>query len=219
MCNICSACGLGCFSLPLRNPVASCVSSSSAKLAAWLALQAYGTMPWDAYRRWPPPYWTSDRAPLACLAWKLSRYDLQGPVRICCLSAQGHVCAGTGAEQDAAALQALTPPAQQPQQEGAKAALCRWQKLAEGEGLELVHPHSVSHVTWHARGDYFASVAPAGNTQVTLAASYFFSVFERHRHRQSTASSVPIVRQPLTDLFVMRCLCSISHLDQQSGGT
>lgn len=72
-------------------------------------------------------------------------------------------------------LQALAPPAQQPQQEGAKAALCRWQKLAEGEGLELVHPHSVSHVTWHARGDYFASVAPAGNTQVIDTANQIAS--------------------------------------------
>ena len=47
--------------------------------------------------------------------------------------------------------------------------MCRWQKLAEGEGLELVHQHSVSNVTWHARGDYFASVVPTGNTQVELA--------------------------------------------------
>ena len=85
---------------------------------------------------------------------------MQGP------SAHLDIRAGTGAEQEAAALQALAAPQQQQQQEGAKAALCRWQKLAEGEGLELMHPHSVSHVTWHARGDYFASVAPAGNTQV-----------------------------------------------------
>ena len=59
------------------------------------------------------------------------------------------------------------PPEQQQQQDGAKAALCRWQKLPEGEGLELVHQHSVTHVAWHARGDYFASVAPTGNTQVS----------------------------------------------------
>ena len=75
--------------------------------------------------------------------------------------------AGTGAEQEAATLQALTPPKQQQQQDGAKAVLCRWQKLPEGEGLELVHQHSVTHVAWHARGDYFASVAPTGNTQVS----------------------------------------------------
>ena len=80
-----------------------------------------------------------------------------------------HGCAGTGAEQEAAALQALTPLAQQ---EGAKAPLCRWQKLPEGDGLELVHQHSVSRVTWHAHGDYFASVAPAGNTQVGCAATH-----------------------------------------------
>ena len=49
----------------------------------------------------------------------------------------------------------------------------RWRP--EGEGLELVHPHSVSHVTWHARGDYFASVAPAGNTQVIDTANQIAS--------------------------------------------
>lgn len=74
--------------------------------------------------------------------------------------------AGIGAEQEAAALQVLQAPSQQ---EGAKAALCRWQKRSEGEGLQLVHQHPISHVTWHARGDYFASVAPTGNTQVMAA--------------------------------------------------
>jgi hypothetical protein len=28
-----------------------------------------------------------------------------------------------------------------------------------------MHQHPVKHVTWHARGEYFASVAPTGNTQ------------------------------------------------------
>ena len=101
--------------------------------------------------------------PVASKAWiaRLLHHDDHASLR---------ACAGTGAEQDAAALQALTPPAQQQQQQdGAKVGMCRWQKLAEGEGLELVHQHSVSNVTWHARGDYFASVAPTGNTQVELA--------------------------------------------------
>ena len=72
--------------------------------------------------------------------------------------------AGMSADQEAASLQALQAPSQQGND---KAGLCQWQKRADGDGLELVHQHSVSHVTWHARGDYFASVAPAGNTQVS----------------------------------------------------
>ena len=72
--------------------------------------------------------------------------------------------AGMSADQEAASLQALQAPSQQGND---KTGLCQWQRRADGDGLELVHQHSVSHVTWHARGDYFASVAPAGNTQVS----------------------------------------------------
>ena len=36
---------------------------------------------------------------------------------------------------------------------------------AGGAGAELLHGHAVAHVAWHGRGDYFASVAPTGNTQ------------------------------------------------------
>lgn len=71
-----------------------------------------------------------------------------------------------GAEEEAATLQALQPPSQGQTGADGKAALCTWQKAAEGDGLELVHQHPVRHVTWHARGDYFATVAPTGNTQV-----------------------------------------------------
>ena len=71
-------------------------------------------------------------------------------------------CAGVGAKQEAASLQALQAPAKAA---GGKGALCKWQPRADGEGLELMHQHPVKHVTWHARGEYFASVAPTGNTQ------------------------------------------------------
>ncbi|KAK9914855.1 hypothetical protein WJX75_001346 [Coccomyxa subellipsoidea] len=73
--------------------------------------------------------------------------------------------AGVGAKQEAASLQALQAPAKAA---GGKGALCKWQPRADGEGLELMHQHPVKHVTWHARGEYFASVAPTGNTQAVL---------------------------------------------------
>lgn len=69
-----------------------------------------------------------------------------------------------GPEQEAASLQALQAPAAAAS--GAKAPLCRWQRRTDGDGLELLHQHPVKHVAWHARGEYFASVAPTGNTQV-----------------------------------------------------
>uniref|UniRef100_A0A7S0RRE2 Ribosome biogenesis protein BOP1 homolog n=1 Tax=Chlamydomonas leiostraca TaxID=1034604 RepID=A0A7S0RRE2_9CHLO len=36
------------------------------------------------------------------------------------------------------------------------------------KGVEIMHRFNVKYVTWHARGDYFASVAPTGNTQAVL---------------------------------------------------
>ncbi len=46
-----------------------------------------------------------------------------------------------------------------------RAAVLNGQARADGEGAELLHGHAVAHVAWHGRGDYFASVAPTGNTQ------------------------------------------------------
>lgn len=43
------------------------------------------------------------------------------------------------------------------------------QARADGDGAELLHGQAVARVTWHARGDYFASVAPTGNTQARLS--------------------------------------------------
>lgn len=43
--------------------------------------------------------------------------------------------------------------------------LAKWVTQPDGS-LELQTGHAVRHIAWHARGDYFASVAPSGNTQV-----------------------------------------------------
>ena len=41
-------------------------------------------------------------------------------------------------------------------------------QLAEHEGgAELVHLHPVRQIAWHARGDYFASVAPTGTDMLS----------------------------------------------------
>jgi hypothetical protein len=45
--------------------------------------------------------------------------------------------------------------------------LAKWVTQPDG-GLELRTGHAVRHIAWHARGDYFASVAPSGNTHVGL---------------------------------------------------
>lgn len=82
--------------------------------------------------------------------------------------------AGTGnEEQEAATQQAL-------QQALAAAAaapnageLASWAAApgSLGEGaVEVAHKFPVKYVTWHARGDYLASVAPTGNTQVRTRA-------------------------------------------------
>ena len=43
--------------------------------------------------------------------------------------------------------------------------LATWSQRTDG-GLEIMHRQAVRHVAWHARGDYFSTVAPSGNTQV-----------------------------------------------------
>ena len=43
--------------------------------------------------------------------------------------------------------------------------MCSGGSVRDG-GLELQHSHSLRQLTWHSRGDYFATVAPTGNTQV-----------------------------------------------------
>lgn len=73
---------------------------------------------------------------------------------LCCCALPLQVPAAVTAAQDAAE--------QQP--------LAKWVTRPDG-GLELQTGHAVKHIAWHARGDYFASVAPTGNTQVGCFAS------------------------------------------------
>lgn len=73
------------------------------------------------------------------------------------------VYAGLGTEE----VEADTAKALQPPESSAEKQVCRWQAAESTEGgLELVHQFAVGHVTWHSKGDYFASVAPTGNTLV-----------------------------------------------------
>lgn len=74
--------------------------------------------------------------------------------------------AGTGTgEVERAAAEAVEAACSQSAPAAADGArpMCSWQQLAEHEGgAELVHLHPVRQIAWHARGDYFASVAPTG---------------------------------------------------------
>ncbi|KAF5827641.1 NUC169 domain-containing protein [Dunaliella salina] len=45
--------------------------------------------------------------------------------------------------------------------------LATWSRRAGG-GIDVTHKFQVKHVAWHSRGDYFSTVAPAGNTQAVL---------------------------------------------------
>ena len=74
------------------------------------------------------------------------------------------VPAGVGDEEnEEAAMAALKL---NPQASSAKeGAVVQWRQREDG-GLELQHSHSLRQLTWHSRGDYFATVAPTGNTQV-----------------------------------------------------
>jgi ribosome biogenesis protein ERB1 len=70
-----------------------------------------------------------------------------------------------GEEVRAAAAKALEVPSSTSSSSSSSSELATWSPRADG-GVELVTKHPVRQVTWHARGDYFASVAPTGGTQV-----------------------------------------------------
>eukprot|EP00879_Flechtneria_rotunda_P030269 GHRR01032882.1.p1 GENE.GHRR01032882.1~~GHRR01032882.1.p1 ORF type:complete len:236 (+),score=78.98 GHRR01032882.1:681-1388(+) len=73
-----------------------------------------------------------------------------------------------GDEVDAAARQACQVSAAAAAAASQQQQLAQWITGADGTGLELVTGQAVKQVTWHARGDYFASVAPTGQTQSVL---------------------------------------------------
>mmetsp|Transcript_26073 Transcript_26073/g.70597 ORF Transcript_26073/g.70597 Transcript_26073/m.70597 type:complete len:593 (+) Transcript_26073:13-1791(+) len=76
-------------------------------------------------------------------------------------------------EEEAAGVQAIEGAleAAAANQQAAIAAgttpLATWSKRADG-GIDITHKFQVKHVAWHSRGDYFSTVAPAGNTQAVL---------------------------------------------------
>lgn len=69
---------------------------------------------------------------------------------------------GTGSDEvEEAAAAAVQPPVQPSNKAGP--AIATWQRHADTQGLEIVQHFPVTHLTWHSRGDYFASVAPSGD--------------------------------------------------------
>ena len=69
-------------------------------------------------------------------------------------------CAGTGTD-DANSATAETLKQAQAGSSAAAAPVATWQAF-EGEGVSIAHRQPVTYLTWHAKGDYFASVAPTG---------------------------------------------------------
>jgi hypothetical protein len=98
-------------------------------------------------------------APVVCVAW------CPAPAtRLLAAAADKAVLllpSGVGGEAVAAAA------AEALRLEGGEVAgeLATWRQRPDG-GVEIAHRHVVRHLAWHARGDYFSSVAPTGATQV-----------------------------------------------------
>lgn len=109
-------------------------------------------------------------APVVCVAW------CPNPKLQLLAAAVGNnlvllPCSLVGEEvEDAAKAACQVPAAVAAAAAGAsdeQRPLARWVTRPDG-GLELQTGHAVKHLSWHARGDYFASVAPTGNTQSVL---------------------------------------------------
>lgn len=105
-----------------------------------------------------------------------------------------------GEEADAAAREALKAVATTMTSAGPESAaaagplsgsdqLAVWASRPADGGLELLHRHDVKKLTWHGRGDYFSTVAPAANTQVRAHARAVCAL----AHAVATASRVACV--------------------------
>ena len=68
--------------------------------------------------------------------------------------------AGTGTDDANSATAEILKQAQAGGS-GVAAPVATWQAY-EGEGVSIAHRQPVTYLTWHAKGDYFASVAPTG---------------------------------------------------------
>ncbi|GAQ87594.1 WD40 repeat nucleolar protein Bop1 [Klebsormidium nitens] len=67
---------------------------------------------------------------------------------------------GTGNETQSEAAAGLVKLQETATGAADEGAVVRWQKSERAEGLEVVHKHDVAHVSWHHKGDYFASTSP-----------------------------------------------------------
>ena len=68
--------------------------------------------------------------------------------------------AGTGTDEAQAATSQTLRQAQVASA-GPSTPVATWQAY-ESDGITISHRAPVSYLTWHAKGDYFASVAPTG---------------------------------------------------------
>jgi ribosome biogenesis protein ERB1 len=98
-------------------------------------------------------------APVVCVAWCPA-----AATRLLAAAAGKSLLllpSGVGGEAAAAAA------AEALRLEGGEVAgqLATWRQRADG-GVEVAGNHEVRHLAWHARGDYFSTVAPTGATQV-----------------------------------------------------
>ncbi|KAJ9521536.1 hypothetical protein QJQ45_008812 [Haematococcus lacustris] len=117
-------------------------------------------------------------SPVSCVAWCPAHHILSA----CTGNRVVLIPLGIGCtpEAEAEAEQALSHALEAASGQGlggagpgsgpAEGQLAAWNKLGSelGAGLEICHRFPVKSMTWHARGDYFASVAPTGNTQAVL---------------------------------------------------
>lgn len=74
---------------------------------------------------------------------------------------------GTGLGSEEVESESLERLRLQKQDKSKENPVCRWLDSDLEKGLELSHSFQVHYVSWHSKGDYFTSLAPTGNTQVS----------------------------------------------------
>jgi ribosome biogenesis protein ERB1 len=98
-------------------------------------------------------------------------------------------------------------------EEGAKAV---WRQWSDGEGekenkdddaspppaaaVEILHKFQLKHVTWHGQGDYFATVAPTGNTAAVLV-HQLSKAASQNPFRKNRGRVVRVLFHPIKPFF------------------
>ena len=85
---------------------------------------------------------------------------------------------GTGTDEAQSATAQTLKQAQA--SSGPEGLVASWQAFEE-EGVSISHRQPVTYLTWHSKGDYFASVAPTGESAASILDTSLLTILTMYR--------------------------------------